>query len=369
MLKRIVKADRVFSFLFLLAFTMTFCAAYFGMTLERGLHRAGEAVGQANYGYCELYDARWEYGIGSKADIKLPKLNNGNLMYGVLASGEDIIRRVQVHVVMEMNEIPLEPLDQGEWFMPDGRYDMPQCVCGWAWMRNARTEGDKEVLTVNGRSCEVVGILKPNGFADSDERMYLYGPDLPEEFLEELIGMEEFVWLDYRTAGRPDENDLKKLDEFVHSGVFAGEPEKNPDGMWNSREDSEFISLMPLIRKFFLAVLAFSFLVCIFLSWIWCRYRARQNMLKRVFGFSVVRIWIGGLPEIIVYEVVSLLLAAVLCFLYEVVRGNMAGFFEAWKYGAGLLGTAAVLLILLIAVVNILCMQRIRPADALRVDE
>lgn len=92
-------------------------------------------------------------------------------------------------------------------------------------------------------------------------------------------------------------------------------------------------------------------------------------MLKRAFGFFMVRIWLEGILETAIYEAVSVLLADILCLVYEVMRRNVAGFFAAWKYGARTLGVAVLSLTLLIGAVDILYLQRLRPADALKAEE
>lgn len=362
MVKRMWKATSVYTYLFLLSFTLTFGIAYYGMSLEGRLKQMEQLAGEADYGY------RNSFYVFGTTDTRLPGLDSGIICYMTDVFYEDIVERKSAYVVMEMNDILLEPLAEGEGFVAGKEYGMPQCICGRAWQKYMEETGEKRIISLNGRNCEVAGILEPNGYEDSDWRLFLYEPSLQHEFVEELFGMGDGFLVDYRTKEPEGSADTVKFTDWIRESFQSAEPVPNMDQVDGSI-NMEFKALMSGYRIYFVFLIVFCFFDCAFLTYVWCMQRLRENMLKRVFGFSMGRIWLEGMLETVAYEAASLLLASVFCFIGEAVRGNMAGFFLTWKYGAGLMGLIVLLFTLPLSVINILYLEKVGPADTLKAVE
>lgn len=364
MAKRIWKASPVFTFLFLLSFTLTFGIAYYGMSLKGQLQTVGQTAIEMDYGY------RGSFYVDNStggAGIALPELDTGIICYMVGMGCEDIVVKRSIYVIMEMNEPMLEPLAEGDGFAMEKNYGSPQCVCSMAWKKYVREDGDKKILSLNGRDCEVAGILEPNDYANSDWRLFLYGPSLPEEFMEGLFGTHCTFLVDYRSAAG-NSADIEKFNNWVLENFQGTEVCPGMEEVDGSM-DSDFKYSMSIYRVFFMFLMVFCFFDCAFLTYVWCTQKLRENMIKRVFGFSMVKIWLEGILELVSYEVVSLLLAGIFCLVFEAARGKIAAFFLTWKEGAGLMGTVVLLFTIPLSLINILYLQKIKPADTLKAAE
>lgn len=258
MVKRMLRANPVFTFLFLLSFTLTFCIAYYGMSLKGRLQQAEQTGKEMDYGY------RGSFMVDEPAGpvgIDMPGLDSGIICYMVGLDDGDIVDWKSVYVVAEMNDPMLEPLAEGEGFVKGKEYSMSQCVCGPAWTKYIKEDGGRKLLSVRGWDCEVAGILKTNGGADSDWRLFLYGPSMQPEFTEELFGMEYSFLVDYRTE-REDSADIEKFGEWVFESFPNGEgPQTVPDmEKVDGTIDLGFKALMSVYQKFFVFLMVFCFL-------------------------------------------------------------------------------------------------------------
>ncbi|MCM1237181.1 MAG: hypothetical protein NC489_44495 [Ruminococcus flavefaciens] len=367
MLRRMLRANPVFTFLFLFSFTLTFCIAYYGMSLKGQLEAVENTAEEMDYGYRGSFMVDEPEG---PAGIAMPGLGTGIICYMVGIGDGDIVDWKSVYVVAEMNDPMLEPMAEGDGFVPGKEYGMPQCVCGRAWEKYIREEGGRKLLSVRGWDCEVAGILEPNGGADSDWRLFLYGPSMQLEFTEELFGMEFSFLVDYRTE-QAGSADIEKFEEWVFESFPKGEgPLFYPDmETVDGSINGDFKSIMSVYQKFFMFLMIFCFFDCAYLTYVWCTQRLRENMVKRVFGFSMGWIWLEGVQETVAYEAVSLLLASALCIIVEAIRGNMEGFLLTWKHGAGLMGMTIFLFTVPLSAINILYLRKIKPADTLKAAE
>lgn len=368
MYKRMWKANRIFTFLFLLSFSLTFCIVYYGMFLKSQIEQMGNAVEKTDYEYRSWYSVAWAKDIHDRAQIKLPELKQGILLYAVLVHEKDIVGVKSASVVMEMNENLMEPLEHGTYFQQDKEYERPQCIVGDAWLLNAKKDGDTTLLNLNGYDCEVTGILKSNTFEGSDERIFLYGPSMPGEFLEKLILITQSMSVDYRISEHADSEQIKIYEDWIHSGIFENTEKEEFEDTYGSGI-LIYREVTPVYNKFFIAMVAFCFANCAFLTYVWCSKKVQENMLKRVFGFNVVRIWWDGVKEIALYEAVSVLISSMICMGIEACRDNALNFFVTWKYGVGIMGTVLFLFTFLLGMINIFYLEKLKPADVLKTTE
>lgn len=364
MVKKIWKAGPVFTFLFLFSFTITFCIAYYGMSLKGQLQEVEQTATEMDYGYRgDFYVDNFTGGAG----IDLPGLDTGIICYMVGAGYEDIVDKKSVYVIMEMNEPMLEPLAEGEGVVKGKEYTMPQCVCGMAWMKYIREAEGKQFLSISEHDCEVAGILKPNGYEDSDWRLFLYGPSMQAEFMDELFGSEYSFLVDYRAA-QEDGREIEKFNEWVQNNFERPAVCRGME-IVDGGIDLNFKLLMTVYQAFFVFMTAFCFFDCAFLTYVWCTQKLRENMIKRVVGFSMTRIWLDGILELVTYEAVSLLLSGIFCILVETVRGSTAVFLYTWQRGAVLMGAVVLLFTIPLSLINILYLQKIKPAETLKAEE
>lgn len=364
MVKKIWKAGPVFTFLFLFSFTITFCIAYYGMSLKGQLQAVEQTAKEMDYGYRgDFYVDNFTGGAG----IDLPGLDTGIICYMVGAGYEDIVDIKSVYVIMEMNEPMLEPLAEGEGFVKGKEYTMPQCVCGMAWRKYIREEEGKQLLSISEQDCEVAGILKPNGYEDSDWRLFLYGPSMQAEFMDKLFGAEYTFLVDYRAA-QENSSEVEKFNNWVLNNFDNPLVCPNME-MVDGEIDLDYKALMSVYQAFFVFMSVFCFFDSAFLTYVWCTQKLRENMVKRVFGFSMARIWLEGILELVTYEAVSLLLSGIFCILVETVKGNTAVFLYTWQHGAALMGTVVFLFTIPLSLINILYLRKIKPAEALKAEE
>ena len=369
MCKRMWRANLIFTFLFLLSFSMTFCIVYYGMYLKTQIMHTGSVAEQMNYAYRGCYSAFWKEEAGVRSRIKLPETEQGILSYRGQVCGEDVIGTRSAYVIMEMHEELLEPLQKGTYFRETESYDMPQCIIGDAWIKESVKDGDTVFVRVNGFECEVSGVLESNTFAGSDERLFLYGPSLQREFLEELICMEQAISVDYRISRHADSGEIKKYEDWLYSGIFE-EVEELPDmNRIDGGVDQAFQDVIPMYNAFFKCMLVFCSINCAFLTCVWCSRKVQENMIKRVYGFNTARIWWDGFKEIALYEIISILISSAICMVIEVFKGNALNFFVTWKYGVGIIVTVLMLLTFLLSMINVFYLKRLKPADTLKATE
>jgi hypothetical protein len=321
------------------------------------------------YEYRETYSVLWKNDVSNRTDIALPELNQGILSYWVsVNNGEDIIGIKSAYIVMEMYEDFLEPLKEGTYFMEKEVYDYSQCVVGDAWLKYATQEGDTTLINVSGYPCEVMGILKSNTLAGSDERIFLYGPSMPSDFLDDAMGIEESMSVDYRISEKADTDQIEKYKTWLNSGIFES-IEDNDLSFIDGDVNIEFASIMPIYNKLFVAIMIFCFVNCAFLTYVWCVKKVQENMTKRVFGFSVMRIWWDGLKELALYEGISIITSSVICLVIELFRGDAGNFFVTWKDGVGIMAEVLLLYTLLLSMINVFYIRKIKPADTMKAAE
>jgi hypothetical protein len=269
---------------------------------------------------------------------------------------------------MEMYEDFLEPLQEGTYFKTEEEYQYPQCVIGDAWLKYARQEDDVKIVNINGYDCQVMGTLMSNTLEGSDERIFLYGPSMSQDFMDELIGLEESMSVDYRISDQADAEQIATYHEWLNSGIFES-VEENDLSEVDGCVDTEFDTIMPIYNKFFIAIIVFCFVNCAFLTYIWCIKKLQENMTKRVFGFSIIRIWWDGLKEIVLYEGISIVISSVICMMIEVCRKNIAQFYITWKDGVGIMVFVLLVFTFLLSMINIFYIRKIKPADTLKATE
>lgn len=369
MVKRMWKANRIFTFLFWISFTVTFCIVYYGMFLGSQIQQTDATADQMKYEYRGYYMVAWTEDTGSRMDIELPELNQGILSYSLLVhNGEDIVGVKSAYVVMEMYEDLLEPLKEGTYFKAEETYDYPQCIVGDAWLASAKKDGGTTIVNINGYECQAVGILNPNTFEGSDERVYLYGPSMSREFLEELIAMNETMSVDYRIAENADPEQIEIYKTWLNSDIFESAEEMNMEEI-DGGVNLEFAEVMPLYRKFFVFMMLFCFVNCAFLTYVWGTKKVQENMIKRVFGYDWDRIWWDGFKEIVVYEGISIITSSVICIVIEACRGNVLSFFTTWKYGVRIMAVVLLLFTLLLSMIYVSYVNKRKPADTLKAAE
>ncbi len=369
MYKRMWKANLVFTFLFLLTFSLTFGMVYYGMYLKSQIQQTGHTAEQVDYAYNNCYLVFWKDNVSNKLGIKLPELSQGVLSYDVLVHGADVVGVKSAYVVMEMYEDIMEPLEEGAYFRNAGSFKMPQCIVGDAWLKYAEKNNGMTTVCINGHDCIVSGVLKSNTFKGGDERIFLYGPSMPEEFLDGLLKMSESMSVDYRISEHADQEQIKIFEDWVHSGIFENIEENSNIYTVDGGVTTEFKEVMPVYEKFFKLMLAFCFINCAFLTYVWCTKNLQQNMVKRVFGFALPSIWLDGFKEIALYEAVSILISSIICLLIETLRGNAMNFFITWKHGVGIMAAVVLAFTFLLSMVNILYLRKLTPADTLKATE
>jgi hypothetical protein len=369
MWKRMWKANRIFSFLFLLSFTVTFCIVYYGMFLGSQLRQADAAAAQIDYAYRGYYSVIWSENVKDRLAVELPELEQGILSYRVsVDDGKDIVGVRQAYIVMEENEDLMEPLAEGTYFTGEKETAYPQCIVGDAWLQDAKQEGNTVLISVDGYDCQVVGVLKPNTFRGSDERLFLDGQSMPQEFLSELVNMNESMEIDYRIAEDPDSGQVEKYEEWIGSKLFSDRDSMEMEEV-DGGVDMEFQAVMPMYNRFFWFMVFFCFVNCAFLTYVWCVKKKQENMIKRVFGFSMPAIWLEGLKELILYEALSLILSGVICLLIEICRGDAGEFLVTWRDSAWIMICVLLGFTFLLSIINIFYIRKINPAYTLKASE
>lgn len=369
MFKRMWKANQVFTFLFLLSFSLTFSIVYYGMFLKSQLRIVNQTAERINYAYRGYYSCMWDGDTSDRIGVELPELGQGILSYVVNVCGEDAVGVRSAYVVMDMKENLMEPLERGEYFQTEREYDKPQCIVGDAWLQDVEQKETREVICISGYDCEVTGVLKPNGFVGFDQRIFLYGPSMSREFLEDLICMNESMSVDYRIPEDVDSGQIVKYEKWLQSGIFEGTEEIPGMDEVDGGVSAAFQEIVPMYNKFFVFMMSFCFVNCVFLTYVWCAKKVKENMLKRVFGFSTAGIWLDGFKEIAIYEVISVLISSVICMVIETFRGNTLNFFVTWKYGVGIMVTVLLLFTFLLSMVNVFYLKKLKPADTLKAGE
>lgn len=369
MWKRMWKANLIFTFLFWLSFSLTFCIVYYGMFLKSQIQQVNTTAEQMNYEYRGYYSVTWSDDIADRLGIKPPELNQGILSYRLsVNNGEDIVGVKSAYLVMEMYENLMEPLEEGTYFVEEEEYDYPQCIVGDAWLKYAEENGGTTLINVNGYNCKVTGIFKSNTLAGSDDRIYLYGPSMSRDFLEDLIWMNESMSVDYRVLKNVDYEQVEKYKSWLDSGIFEDVQEDDME-MVDGGVTGEFTAVIPVYNKFFIFMMVFCFANCAFLTYVWCSRKVQENMIKRVFGFNIIRIWWDGLKEIALYEGISIITSSMICMVIEICRGNVANFFTTWKYGVGVMVTVLLIFTFFLSLINVLYLKKLKPADTLKAVE
>lgn len=369
MWKRMWMANRIYTFLFWISFTVTFCIAYYGMYLKSQMQQVSTTVEQMDYEYWGSYSVFWSEDIDDRLGAGLPELEQGIFSYSLLVdNGQDIVGVRSCYVVMEMYEDFLEPLKKGIYFTEEEEYDYPQCVVGDAWLKSAEKDRGKTIVNINGYACEAVGILQSNTFEGSDERVFLYGPSMSQEFLEALIGRNQSMSVDYRVSENADPEQIKSYETWLNSGIFE-EVEENPLELIDGEVSTEFAQVTPTFNKFFVFMMLFCFVNCAFLTYVWGTKKVQENMIKRVFGFDWDRIWWDGFKEIVVYEGISIITSSVICIVIEACRGNVRSFFTTWKYGVRIMVVVLLLFTLLLSMIHVSYVNKRKPADTLKAAE
>jgi len=244
----------------------------------------------------------------------------------------------------------------------------PQCVVGDAWLKSAEKDRGKTIVNINGYACEAVGILQSNTFEGSDERVFLYGPSMSQEFLEALIGRNQSMSVDYRVSENADPEQIKSYETWLNSGIFE-EVEENPLELIDGEVSTEFAQVTPTFNKFFVFMMLFCFVNCAFLTYVWGTKKVQENMIKRVFGYDWDRIWWDGFKEIVVYEGISIITSSVICIVIEACRGNVLSFFTTWKYGVRIMAVVLLLFTLLLSMIYVSYVNKRKPADTLKAAE
>ena len=369
MFKRMWKANRIFTFLFLITFSLTFCIVYYGMYLKSQIQRTAQTAEQMDYAYRGYYLVTWGKDVEDRLGVRLPELEQGILSYVVNVYGEDVVGVRSAYVVMEMKENLMEPLERGGYFQEKQEYDRPQCIVGDAWLQYAEKDRETMIVRVNGYDCEVAGVLKSNTFDGSDERMFLYGASMPGEFLKDLICMEESMSVDYRISGSADGRQIEKYGTWIQSGIFESPEEDVGMHAVDGGVTTEFTEVMPMYNIFFRLMVVFCFINCVFLTYVWCTKKMQENMIKRVCGFGMVQVWLEGFWEILLYEGISILISSIMCLFIEAVRGKAVNFFITWRYGIGIMVAVLLLFTFLLSMVNVFYLKKLKPADTLKATE
>lgn len=369
MFKRMWKANRIFTLLFLISFSLTFGIVYYGMYLRSQVLQTDQTAEQMDYSYRGFYMVMWAGNVQDRLDVKLPELTQGILSYHLLVYGEDIVGVKSAYVVMDMQENFLEPLEQGEYFKEGKKYDMPQCIIGDAWLENAKRDGPRTTISISGHDCEVTGILAPNTFTGSDDRIFLYGPSLTQEFLGELVNINQGMEVDYRIPVSADEEQIKRFKDWLEGGIFESTDEfPYMDGI-DGGVTKGFQDVMPMYNAFFMFMVVFCFINCAFLTCVWCTKKLQENMIKRVFGFGMMQIWLEGFLEIALYEGVSIIISSIICLFIEAMRGRAMNFFITWRYGIGIMVAVLLLFTFILSIINISYLNKMKPADTLKATE
>lgn len=369
MIKRMWRANKIFTLLFGLSFTMSFCIVYFGMVLKCQSQMADNVGSQMNYEYRGYYSANWCSSVSKRAEIELPNLEQGILSYHVsIDNGEDVVGKKSAYIILQNHEDLQEPLSEGHYFEQKSSSEYPQCIVGDYWLKFSIKDEDRKLLNIHGYMCEIVGVLQSNTFWGSDERCFLYGDSMPESFMEELIGMNQSIEIDYRISANVDESQVERYENWLQSGSFEDVDEMYMDDV-DGGISYEFVSLIPSYRLFYRILLGFSFINCTFLTYVWGIKKTQENMIKRVWGFRMVDIWKDGFIEILLYQVMALLVSNVICLAIEWSQGQVSDYFVTLKSGSVNMMMILIVFSFLLSTIHVFTVRKMNPAETLKAVE
>ena len=131
----------------------------------------------------------------------------------------------------------------------------------------------------------------------------------------------------------------------------------------------DFEYFMPLYQKIFIGMLFLCFLNCAFLAYVWGGMHVYEYMLKRTLGFSSGMILKECIRKQLVYEAMALGVVAVVTILYEIVVGNLSGWWTTISGGFGAIVLLFILFGIVLSLFPLVWVMKMKPATVLKCQE
>ena len=324
MLNRLLKTNKVFTFLFVSSFFATFLLMYFGLDFYREfmLIKSNQVFYQydvVNQYYVKYYD---DYLENEKIDLNL---GNGNIFrICTLPIGAKTNRRYNIYIWLYNNEKLLEEINEGDLNQVVSASYKPSCILGDFWDKYAYIRNGKKYILIGGEEIEVIATFKQISIKGYDKRLYVLGKTIERDVLERWCKTSRNYEYLYKSikSNMGNESLEEKLASYFDIESIG---ETINDSSWYS-STKVLKNYFPIIKFLLSAMFLLTFINMVFLSLVWSKTHIYEYMLKRTFGFSMIQLIPDILIPIFLYEILGFLMMSIITITYETIKNG----FSAW---------------------------------------
>jgi len=366
MLKRLFIHDRLFSTLLVILFTSVFLIMFYGLDIYFQFSNIEANIERIKY--AEQYD----YGIRFDSDMFMEKgrvpFGRGNIIYRTFFPiGDSALYHDNVDIMWEQNEPVLETINYKYGFDSLKGTELHLCVLGDKWRKKVSVRGDDEFIDILGIEFKVIGYFEPILLDNSDERCLIVGDSVSLDELNRLAKFEDgqFVYKSVTYVGV-----MEDFENWIHNYSL----EENTNLMMPTdmvMDSNIYIARLyeGYAKKIFGALSIFCVINTFYLSYVWGKKKQKTLMIKKVFGYNNRYLAKDMLEEIAVLELISLGVAGVVTFFYEIFFRSLSEWVSILAKGM----LIAVIVIVSITVIYLLSqivwVLRSQPVDVLRNSE
>lgn len=321
--RKFFKSSSIFSFLFMISFVVCFIIMYYGLYLYR--EYSDIRTGKSAFKYAVNYDITL---MQFSKDEPKPDLNfsKGNLYEKIrlpISSTEYGDR--WGYLVTRQNEAMLETIDGGNRIGIVGSSDVPLCAIGDRWLDNVYIKNGEKYIKIFDTEVKVIGILDRTSFEGKDKRFFIFESTLSPEIMLKWFGYgynnDIFEgMMTYVCSDQDSDIDLLEKQLTEAYGENSLQIIKT-NGFWSANEDEirTYTSFMKIVIGALSVLCVFNML---FLSVVWSRAYSYEFMVKRIFGYKIIRLLPDIFKTMIMYEVPAVIISMLFTLLFETIFRN-----------------------------------------------
>ena len=367
----VLRESPLISGLFVISFVASFLTMYYGLGLFSQNRMILEEREKAFYEEVYVYPISYAKEIQESKEIPIPSLEHGNVFIRCgLPVGDEILYIHPVDILWKQGEAFLETVKYLESYRVGETVGEPQCIIGNKYEKEAFTEGNITYIKIFGVKCRVIGVFADAAMKGMDQRCIVFADSLTKDEKEKLLFRSDGVSLIYKKAVKNAESEREaflRWTDVVKDPDVIGLTIQDYDDSYDDGDIFEYF--MPLYQKIFIGMLFLCFLNCAFLAYVWGGMHVYEYMLKRTLGFSSGMILKECIRKQLVYEAMALGVVAVVTILYEIVVGNLSGWWTTISGGFGAIVLLFILFGIVLSLFPLVWVMKMKPATVLKCQE
>lgn len=291
------------------------------------------------------------------------ELMSGRYLYDKEADNSGAIR-----ICIKHNEDTVVPLINEDTITIDEVDKKDGIVLPAVFKENIIKEDGNDTIDILDEKFSVCGLRKDYTLDNSDTSVTIYAEQLPQGVLDKWI---DEIWSDYywdyymlfNLESNKDtaEDNYELLKKQINDKGYVLFPERN-SSTENKLFFADFNSTVSGCIYIFLIV--FSIVNCIYISNIWIIRKQRELVIKKTFGYGMIKIIKGIVNEMFSITVFTAVLSVVLQIIYGKITGEPT--FSFSPSSVALVIMAVVIITVVNSVIPLIKVAIIQPAKGLK---